>query len=357
MKNVEKLKPMSRLKFQILYSNCAQAGWVDGEFSESLYQKYLLRYAYFLDYLQKLKSVLGNKKVENDLGFFVEVVNSDIVYLIDDSGLIHPVYLTNRIKIKSNYKQVVTIDKSNKRDLLIKFCQNSGLLVDLFPFPIKRDTKMRKSIVSEGYTFREHLIKYFEPFLEGVRVYLGKKSKGVIYFLAESPNEDNESTYVYNPNGEKSSYLTFPVEKVFVQAKSGPKKDRLTYIICPTYVGLHAYLEFKCGLKKLQDVFNFQTGSTYEFKSPKEAGKFIEDFFNRNNEELKKMKESNGYKEILDKIQTEIIKMTLDVNVINKIKEITNSYSDYTSQSVIKNEEIAKYLWLNGSNNPGQKTS
>lgn len=326
MKNFEKLKPMSRLKFQILYSNCAQAGWVDGEFSESLYQKYLLRYAYFLDYLKNLCDVI--KKQNCQLDFFIEQYNGCIVYLIDDSGLLHPVYLKNRI---SKYNQQNN-NAENKRNKIIDFCNKKGLLVDLFPFPIKRDTKMRKSIISEGYTFREHLIKYFEPFLDEIRSYLADNQRQVIYFLAESPNEDNESTYVYNPNGETSSYLTFPAEKV--AEFNGSNSNYSTFIICPPYVGAHAYLEFKFGLNRFKDKFNFIGGSTYsEHKSVNDG---INDFVKRYN-----IFNKNHFESIFIDLIEEKEVLT---NLQKKIKTIDSNTL-----------EIQQYLWLDGTNNPGQK--
>jgi hypothetical protein len=342
MKTYDKLKPMSRLKFQILYNSCAQSGWVDGEFSETMYLKYLLRYAYFLDYLQNLYYVLNDTKLE--LPFFIDEGNQ-LVFLIDDSDLLHPVYLKNRIKIQN---QEINSEKNTKKERLCSLCKSKGLLIDLFPFPIKRDTDMRKTIVENEYTFREHLVNYFVPFITDIRNYLGEKHKQVIYFLAESPNEDNESTYLYNPNGKTSSYLTFPEEK------SSPNAEGEAFIICPPYVGTHAYLEFEYGLNSTNGLFNFKEGSNYSFQSRDEATTFINKYFKYHAGDISKKKDLIGFneklKECLGAINEIAIDDSLKTSIADKVVNLFNEINIVKPES----ENIEKYLWLN-NNLPGQK--
>ncbi|MCF8423351.1 MAG: hypothetical protein K9H41_03295 [Bacteroidia bacterium] len=342
METYDKLKPMSRLKFQILYNSCSQSGWVDGEFSETMYLKYLLRYAYFLDYLQNLYYVLNRTKLE--LPFFIDEGNQ-IVFLIDDSDLLHPVYLKNRIKIQN---QEINSEKNTKKGRLCSLCIYKGLLIDLFPFPIKRVTKIRKTIVEDGYTFREHLVNYFVPFITNIRNYLGEKHKKVIYFLAESPNEDNESTYLYNPNGKTSPYLTFPEEK------SSTNAEGKVFIICPPYVGIHAYLEFEYGLNNTKGLFKFQDDSNYTFQSHEEANDFIDNYFDYNARDISKKKDLIGFneklKECLEAMNDIAIDDSLKTSIADKVVNLFNEINLVKPKS----KDIQQYLWLN-TNIPGQK--
>jgi len=103
---IEDLRPMSRLKFQILYGKCASSGWVYGEFNETLYQQYLQRYGFFLCHLLFLK----NKKIDED-GLLTKLSEkSDIYFLIDTSRLIHTISLPGTTQF---YDPSINIDSKN----------------------------------------------------------------------------------------------------------------------------------------------------------------------------------------------------------------------------------------------------
>lgn len=220
-KKKNELRPMGRLELQILYANCAKSGWVHGEFSETIYQGYLTRFAYFYHYLLSLK----NEKSDDVL---IPNANTSVFFIRDKDNLVHTVYLDGLNKSKKagiktndgNQKQTKfkfffaeapnTLNtyvynpsaeikeyvkgplsiaskseykKENIENHLNLWREHKVILLDFFPFPIIMDTEVRGKVQEDGYTFRKHLDEYFFDFFHSVKSYLSINVKQCVYLI------------------------------------------------------------------------------------------------------------------------------------------------------------------------------
>jgi len=265
MEELENLRPMSLAQIQLLYNSCAASGWViPNDDLEILYIDYLQRHGYFLDYLMKLNP--ANRQLDE---FFIEGENN-VINIIDNTNTDHNVELPNRINVQNNdqilnytcflaespngdnlgtyiynpiemasqylrypvrvvRRDLVLPPRPTKQQLLQTFSEGKGLLIDFFPFPLRRDTEMRRGITQNGYTFRCHLVNYFTPFFNGILTFLGIKN------------------------------IT-------------------TYMICPPYITAHAYLEITENIPNLCDRLILQGDSNYTFNLDVGLTDFIENF-------------------------------------------------------------------------------
>lgn len=302
MEELENLRPMSRSEFEVLYRNCLESGWVQANFNlENLYNQYLQRHGYFLDYLMKLNP--ENKQLNE---FFIEGENN-VINLIDNTNTDHNVELPNRINVQNNdqilnytcflaespnadspnegnfntyiYNPIgiasqylrypVRVVRGNlylrpratKQQLLQIFSEGKGILIDFFPFPLLRDTDIRRQIIEDGYTFRHHLVDYFTPFFNDILTFLGIENMA-------------------------------------------------TYMICPPYITAHAYLEITENIPNLQNRLILQGDSNYTYNLDIGLTEFIRNF-----------------------------------NIINGIE----------IPIAPKILEIKRHIFLNNSNNPGQR--
>ena len=330
---IEDLRPMSRLKFQILYGKCASSGWVYGEFNETLYQQYLQRYGFFLCHLLFLK----NKKIDED-GLLTKLSEkSDIYFLIDTSRLIHTISLPGTTQF---YDPSINIDSKNIKwffaespNTLETYVYNPNgdstpyytgplkiletetatgvgkktvqkqnwinqniILLDFFPFPIIMSTDIRKDVRKKGYTFRKHLSEYFKPLFINVKEVL-----------------END------------------------------KKKTLTevYLISPPYTSIHAIFELEdfewINFIKLKNESNHKINKTaprFGFDEEKTPEKIFDGFI-----EIRK----NEFDEFLNKFS---LTTTLSLKINPEIPLPKSNYLNFCSY-------LKKRIYLNDGNVPG----
>ena len=208
------LYPLSKTEFETLYDKAWENGWVYGKFFQELYDEYLVNWVYFVDYLDVLKGVDIDermyKRIQDNFvivtannqkpilieakDFYLELfpkkvpeekVNeeveeqepiTDVEILIgeappywkgnadneDKSYFYNPAQTKNSswLNVPFSWKGGKLEDtKINAKQKKLEFLAKKGIvLIDIFPFPIIQDPKVRTEITG-GYAY--HIENYF----------------------------------------------------------------------------------------------------------------------------------------------------------------------------------------------------
>jgi len=207
------LYPLSKKEFKTLYNKAWKNGWVYGKFFQELYDEYLVNWVYFVDYLDVLKGVAQNERMyervhekfvivtakkqkpiiieaEDHYGSHFELhetlVNIEILigeappYWKGNAKDKDKSYFYNPSQTKSSSWLNVPVNWKNLDDNLVfntkqeklEFLAKKGIvLIDIFPFPIIQDPKVRTEITGDyayhikNYFLKKYseIIKYIDP--------------------------------------------------------------------------------------------------------------------------------------------------------------------------------------------------
>jgi len=223
---MEELYPLSKKEFETLYDKAWENGWVYGRFFQELYDEYLVNWVYFVDYLDVLKGASKKSRMyarvhdkfviviaKNQQPILIEAVdyygkyiigpktNKGIEILIGEA----PPYWKGNAKNKdksyfynpsqtnsspwlnapADWKSSSGKFKAKAKDLkdikiekLKLLAEHKVVLIDVFPFPIIQDTKIRQAISGK---FPEHIEEYFIPKLESIIEYIDVKKENIRY--------------------------------------------------------------------------------------------------------------------------------------------------------------------------------
>ena len=174
------LDPLSEAEFETLYNKAWKNGWVYGKFFQELYDEYLVNWVYFIVYLDKLK-MTNTKKVEILIGeappyWKGNAKDKDKSYFYNPAQTKSSSWLNVPVNWKSGVsgyrarRKAETL-KEYKIDKLNFLAQQKVVLLDIFPFPIIQDPKVRTEITGDyayhikNYFLKKYseIIKYIDP--------------------------------------------------------------------------------------------------------------------------------------------------------------------------------------------------
>ena len=219
------LYPLSKVEFETLYDKAWENGWVYGRFFQELYDEYLVNWVYFVDYLDVLKGASKKSRMyarvhdkfviviaENQQPILIEAEdhygshikyhtkpaaieiligeappywkgnakNKDKSYFYNPSQTNSSPWLNAPADWKSSgkFKAKAKDLKDIKIEKLKLLAEHKVVLIDVFPFPIIQDTKIRQAVSGK---FPEHIEEYFIPKLESIREYISVKKENITY--------------------------------------------------------------------------------------------------------------------------------------------------------------------------------
>jgi len=223
---MEELYPLSKKEFETLYDKAWENGWVYGRFFQELYDEYLVNWVYFVDYLDVLKGASKKSRMyarvhdkfviviaKNQQPILIEAVdyygkyiigpktnkgieiligeappywkgnakNKDKSYFYNPSQTNSSPWLNAPADRKSSsgkFKAKAKDLKDIKIEKLKLLAEHKVVLIDVFPFPIIQDTKIRQAISGK---FPEHIEEYFIPKLESIIEYIDVKKENIRY--------------------------------------------------------------------------------------------------------------------------------------------------------------------------------
>ena len=174
------LYPLSKTEFETLYDKAWENGWVYGKFFQELYIEYMVNWDCFIDYIEKLK-MYNPKEVEILIGeappyWKGNAKDKDKSYFYNPAQTKNSSWLNVPVNWKSGVsgyrarRKAETL-KEYKIDKLNFLAQQKVVLLDIFPFPIIQDPKVRTEITGDyayhikNYFLKKYseIIKYIDP--------------------------------------------------------------------------------------------------------------------------------------------------------------------------------------------------
>ena len=163
------MEPKNKKEFRKLVNSAYQAGWTYSSFTNELWVEYANRWNHFVDFVDALKANTKLTKIKILIGEappFYRATKKDhekaYFYSPDETGT-SPWFSAPLACFVKNK------NLKNKRSKLDAIAKEGVLLLDIFPFPIVKDTEMRTDITGE---FADHLSTYFFPLVNSVLLYL-----------------------------------------------------------------------------------------------------------------------------------------------------------------------------------------
>jgi len=152
------LYPLSETEFKTLYDKAWENGWVYGKFFQELYIEYKVNWVYFIDYIKNLK-MYNPKKVEILIGeappyWKGNADNKDKSYFYNPAQTKNSSWLNAPV----DWKNLEARNFKTKQDKLVFLAEKGIVLIDIFPFPIIQDPKVRTEITGD---YKYHIEHYF----------------------------------------------------------------------------------------------------------------------------------------------------------------------------------------------------
>ena len=168
------MEPKNKKEFRKLVNSAYQAGWTYSSFTNELWVEYANRWNHFVDFVDALKANTKLEKIKILIGEappFYRAIKKD-----HEKAYFYSPHETGTSPWFSAPLAYFVKNKNleNKRAKLDAIAKEGVLLLDIFPFPIVKDTEMRTDITGE---FAKHLIDYFVPFVLSVLECLGLESR------------------------------------------------------------------------------------------------------------------------------------------------------------------------------------
>ena len=209
------LYPLSKKEFETLYDKAWENGWVYGRFFQELYDEYLVNWVYFVDYLDVLKGASKKSRMyarvhdkfvivyaKNQQPILIEAEdhygshiknpkklkaieiligeappywkgntkNKDKSYFYNPSQTKSSPWLNAPADWKSKDGKFIpeaTALKYIKIEKLAFLASKGIVLMDIFPFPIIQDPKVRTEITGDyAYHFKHYFLKKYSEIID-----------------------------------------------------------------------------------------------------------------------------------------------------------------------------------------------
>ncbi len=162
------LNPLSKEQFEDLYNKAWENGWVYGKFFQELYYEYLVNWVYFIVYLDNLKTN-NLEKVEILIGeappyWKGNAKNNEKSYFYNPKQIKYSPWLDVPFIWKGGKLEDPKINTKQKK---LEFLAKKGIvLIDIFPFPIIQDPKVRTEITGDyAYHIKNYFLKKYSEII------------------------------------------------------------------------------------------------------------------------------------------------------------------------------------------------